>query len=148
MNAPRRNPVKFEIRQTVPAGLRHVDVISVELRRELQDTCTGSDLFAAELLLREALTNAALHGCGLDPAGQVCFWVRVRKNRLLIAVSDTGPGFDWKLRLNHGAKDHETSGRGLSIYRAYANRIRFSKKGNAVTLVRDLPGGNRFVESG
>lgn len=52
--------------------------------------------FAPELLLREVLTNAVVHGCHTDPRKQVCCSLRVKGGRVLIAVEDTGDGFDWR----------------------------------------------------
>jgi serine/threonine-protein kinase RsbW len=138
MSARRCNPIRFEIRRTLPAGLRFVDKVSMETRGKLLRICSGPDVFSIELLLREALTNAALHGCGLDPLKQVVLLIRVRDNRAVIAVSDEGAGFDWRSGLGRNARDSDTSGRGLSIYRAYANRVRFNGNGSAVVLVRSL----------
>jgi anti-sigma regulatory factor (Ser/Thr protein kinase) len=129
---------EFELRRTVPAGLAGVETVSVEMRRTLAGRCSDPDLFASELLLREAVTNAALHGCGLDDTRHVAVVVRLRGNRIVLAVKDEGAGFDWRSGLAHWAEEQDTSGRGLSIYRAYADRVRFNRSGNAVTLVRRL----------
>jgi anti-sigma regulatory factor (Ser/Thr protein kinase) len=126
----------FEIRRNVPASLASVDGISREMRRRLAGTCSGADLFASELLVREALTNAVVHGCGLDRGQQVGVSIRVRSNRVVVSVRDEGAGFNWRNGMTHSAGDDDTSGRGLSIYRAYADRVRFNRSGNEVTFVR------------
>ena len=52
--------------------------------------------FAAELLLREALTNAVVHGCHAESGKQVRCSMRLKGRRLLIVVDDDGDGFDWR----------------------------------------------------
>ena len=133
-----RRDICFEVTRTIPAILELAENISLELRRALDMYCRPVDLFAAELLFREAITNAVLHGCRLDPARQIIVAMRVRTDRVVIDVTDDGPGFDWRRNLRHTARDCDVSGRGLAIYRAYANRIRFNTSGNRLTLVRSF----------
>jgi serine/threonine-protein kinase RsbW len=109
---------------------------SIEIRGLLSKLCSQTDVFAAELLLREALTNSVFHGCRLDPTRLASVALRVRGDRLTFIVSDDGPGFDWKSRLGHEAGDDDPDGRGLAIYRAYADRVGFNRSGNRVTVVR------------
>ncbi len=99
--------------------------------------------FAVELLLREALTNAVAHGCECDSTKCVAWTLRLRRGRgqsqwrtLLIAVRDEGPGFEWSGASGRRAALDACSGRGLEIYRCYANLVRFNRLGNAVFLVK------------
>ena len=85
-----------EMRVTLPATLQAVEEFFAEFRRKSQSLPDPSICFGAELLVREALTNAVLHGSGADPAKQVRCSVRLKGRRLLIAVSDDGEGFDWR----------------------------------------------------
>jgi serine/threonine-protein kinase RsbW len=94
------------------------------------------DRFSVELLLREALTNAVVHGCVADAALNLECVLRMRGSRLLIAVRDDGPGFDWRRAGLRRASLQECSGRGLEIYRLLASRVRFNERGNSVVLIK------------
>ena len=84
MNRPVQ--VGCEIRAALPASLQAVEEFFVEFRRENRSLLDSVNCFAAELLLREALTNAVVHGCHGDPGKQVRFILRLKGRHLLIAV--------------------------------------------------------------
>jgi anti-sigma regulatory factor (Ser/Thr protein kinase) len=130
-----------------------VEVLNVEIRRKIAATAEAAEelcaamrslfadlnertAFAAELLLREALANAIAHGSRAAAPGSelVTCIVRRRRRRLTIAVRDEGPGFAWKSRLEREMDEGAESGRGLLIYRQYAERFRFSAAGNVIVI--------------
>jgi anti-sigma regulatory factor (Ser/Thr protein kinase) len=103
-----------------------------------------SDAFAAELLLREILSNAVLHGSSGEGEGRVLCAVRRLEDCLEIVAHDDGPGFDWRAALGRDAGAVAVSGRGLEILRSYSTAFRFNARGNAVSVRRqfgmELPG--------
>jgi anti-sigma regulatory factor (Ser/Thr protein kinase) len=131
-----KSGVRFDVVRMVPASLESLESTTLEVRGMLSPVCSRTDVFAAELLLREALTNSVCHACGLDPKRLVSVSLRVREDRLVIVVRDDGHGFDWKRRLTHTPLDDDTAGRGLLIYQAYADQVRFNRTGNQLALVR------------
>lgn len=130
--------VEFDIRKRLPASLEAVDPVSMQLRRLMEGRYSRTDVFAGELLCREALANAIRHGSEMDGTRTVNFAARVRSNRLTMAVTDEGPGFDWRSVKIHAPGDCDVCGRGMAIYQGYADRIRFNRSGNQVMLVRRL----------
>lgn len=128
--------VDCELRTAMPATLQAIEEFFVEFRRRSHALLDRVNCFAAELLVREALTNAVVHGCHADPAKQVRCCLRLKRGRLLIAVADDGDGFDWRAAWSHLATLSDCSGRGIAILRKYANRVRFNDRGNAVTIVK------------
>jgi serine/threonine-protein kinase RsbW len=128
--------IDCEIRTLLPATLEAVEEFFTEFRRRSENLLSGENYFAAELLVREALTNAVLHGCGADPRKQVRCTLRLRGTRLFISVSDDGEGFDWRAERNSTADLWDCSGRGMELLRQYADRVRFNNKGNVVTLIK------------
>lgn len=128
-----------ELRKKLPASQDAIEAFCWDFQQWLGPETTSKDAFASELLLREALVNAVEHGC----AGKGCVEcvVRGRNGRLLIAVRDEGKGFDWRPRWNQLAPVDSASGRGVTIYKTYAHRVRFNRAGNAVFLIRRLEGG-------
>ena len=99
-------------------------------------SCPNLENFAAELLLREALTNYVVHGCAEDPTQRITCVLRAKPGRLLIAVRDPHRGFDWRAVWNASADIFDTHGRGIEILRIYASAVRFNESGNSVTLIK------------
>lgn len=126
-----------EMRNTVPATLDAIEEFLAEVRRRVQDALPQADCFAAELLAREALTNAVVHGCHADPGKHVLCAMRLRGRRLTIAVQDEGEGFDWRALWNRPGRTSASSGRGIPILRTFAIRVRYNEKGNAVTIIKE-----------
>ena len=119
------------------ATLQEVDVVCLQLRDLLSMRLLGPrDVFALELLAREALTNAVRYGCQGDPGREVTFRFRLGRRSAILIVEDDGPGFDWRAYLSRPEDDEATGGRGLRIYRAYASRLLFNTNGNRLLLIR------------
>ena len=127
---------KVEWRVELPATVEAIDRFCVDFQIWREEHCAGLEAFAAELLLREALANSVVHGCGEDPAKTVSCLLRARARGLLIAVSDAGNGFDWRLASGRRVRADAVGGRGIEILRLYSDAIRFNSKGNAVALVK------------
>lgn len=128
-----------ELWQTLAAAPSAVEEFCIEFRRRAEKHLDRPQRFAAELLVREALNNAVVHGCRSDPGNRLRCALRLGVGRLTIAVMDDGDGFDWRAvlqRRNESAAATAASGRGLGILFRYATRVRFNEKGNAVTVVK------------
>jgi anti-sigma regulatory factor (Ser/Thr protein kinase) len=130
--------VHVDVRAAMPASLQAVEEFFAEFRRRNQALLDRANCFAAELLLREALNNAVLHGCHADPGKQVRCLLRLRERRLLIAVEHNGDGFDWRAGRAGPAALWDCSGRGIEILRKYSSHVRYNERGNAVAIVKRL----------
>lgn len=104
----------------------------------IRDTLDANGLarlrFPVELLARECLANAIHHGnrCDVDKGIELRFTVGRKWIRL--EVTDEGPGFRWRRGLRRKRNTAACSGRGLEIYSLYAERVRFNRSGNRITL--------------
>lgn len=125
-----------EWRSELPATLEAVERFCVEFQRWRVGICADLNSFSTELLLRESLTNAVIHGCLEDPRKRVWCVLRAKPGRLLIAIRDAGEGFDWRAVWDRRPDVPETGGRGVEILRRYSDSVRFNRKGNSVTLVK------------
>ena len=121
---------------TLPATLEAVEAFFIAFRQQARVALSKQHCFTAELLAREALNNAVVHGCHADPNLQVHCSLRLKGGRLLIVVHDEGEGFDWRASWGNRAEAAESSGRGIELMRMYATRVRFNDRGNAVTIVK------------
>jgi serine/threonine-protein kinase RsbW len=88
------------------------------------------------MLLHESMNNAIMHGNKLDRSKKVSIRLRHNDKRLILSVTDEGPGFCWKKLANKIPEVTSTSGRGFPIFTLYANRIRFNPAGNQVILAK------------
>jgi len=130
-------------RKVLPATLEALEPYLQEFRARCQCLENRADRFAAELLLREVLTNAVVHGSHGDPHRQVRCAVHLDRWRLSIAVADDGEGFDWQHTGGLGGTELLCSGRGIRILRHYASRVRFNRKGNAVAILKRFGEANQ-----
>jgi serine/threonine-protein kinase RsbW len=99
--------------------------------------------FGVRLALDEALVNGIKHGNRGDPGKWVAFRYLVTPVMVLAEVEDQGPGFDPEHVPDPLAPENleRASGRGLLLMRSYMTWVRYSERGNRVTLCkyRTLP---------
>lgn len=87
-------------------------------------------------VVAEAVANAMLYGNDGDPARQVVIDVEVSVDRLVIAVSDEGDGFDHRIvpqPIDEEAID-ATRGRGLFMIHRLADAVAFNDRGNTIWM--------------
>lgn len=89
------------------------------------------------LAVQEALVNAVVHGCGNDPSKNVtCRMQSDEDARIIIVVSDPGPGFnsvsmpDPKQRENL----HSDHGRGVYLIRQLMDEVKFERSGSEIRM--------------
>jgi serine/threonine-protein kinase RsbW len=134
MSAP--TPDIRRMRKTIPSRLSAVDRCCHDVEAMLGKEGLAPHRFAVSLLLREALTNAVVHGNRQDPAKSVRVEVFCGRRWITLRVRDQGRGFDWKSRERCRPEETEIGGRGLSIYHLFAERVKFNHAGNELALWR------------
>ena len=77
-------------------------------------------------------------GQGASGAEMQDVYINTSTYRPGVFRADDGEGFDWRSARSHEASTASSSGRGMEIFRTYATRVRFSRKGNVTTLIRRL----------
>ena len=97
------------------------------------------DLFAVELVLEEALTNAVKHGNHSDPSKNVRFGVKLNESTFYVRIEDEGNGFDPGVLADprEPANQMATSGRGILLIRHFATRVQWNERGNVIELEKD-----------
>jgi serine/threonine-protein kinase RsbW len=126
------------LRREIRSVASEVDELCRDARELIVSAGHSEEIFSVELLLRESLNNAMIHGNGSDEAKRIWAKVRVGKKWILLSVADEGGGFDCRTILNRVPDAEATCGRGLLIYSLYANRVFFNGKGNHVCLWRSM----------
>jgi serine/threonine-protein kinase RsbW len=132
------------LRRVIQSRLEEVDALCRDLRAHCQEKGWAAMSFPLELVLRECLNNAILHGNRSDPSKAVVVSVVCRRPWLRVQIADEGDGFDWSAVQARTLPDADkTNGRGLLIASTYAHRVRFNPSGNQITLwFQQLPKSN------
>jgi serine/threonine-protein kinase RsbW len=99
---------------------------------------TDGDCTAVRLALHEAILNGLRHGNGGDPAKCVRVRYCAGADAMLAEVEDEGPGFDPRRVPEPTLPENldQPSGRGLLLMRHYLTWVRYSERGNRVTLFK------------
>lgn len=118
----------------VPSNLANVDEICDRAHGLLEKSGLVDRKFDVDLLLREFVTNAMEHGNDMDRKKRVGVDFRIGAKWIVLRISDEGPGFPWRTQKSEVPDDNATSGRGLAIGALYAQRLRYNRAGNQVTL--------------
>jgi serine/threonine-protein kinase RsbW len=114
------------------------DAIGPVIAAMLDRGYSHRDMFAMRLALEEAIVNAVKHGNAGDPAKEVYVRFHVTTEEALAEVEDEGPGFDPRAVKDPLALENleRPCGRGLLLMQYYMTYIRYSERGNTVTLGR------------
>ena len=131
----------------IPATLSAIDELCIRARSWLLDNGLQKDWFAVAMLLRESLNNAVVHGSQNNPLLCVNCELRCGYTWLSISVEDCGGGFNWACLRKHRAHCEDICGRGLQMYKIYADEVVFNRLGNRVLLRRRVNEGGRSVVS-
>ncbi|WP_052813261.1 ATP-binding protein [Desulfonatronum thioautotrophicum] len=127
-----------DLHMRFPSTLENVDQASLLAQDFLREHLPNTDFFLVLLSLREALTNAVIHGNRKEALKAVDCHISLSADRLDIVVSDQGAGFPWRSRKWELPPPSSVSGRGLEIMRNSFDRIAFNQCGNQVTLQKRL----------
>ncbi len=118
--------------------LGNIDHICGMAERFLVEECGEGDYFHFQLGLREALSNAMLHGCAGRAGDKVFCEMELTGARLAVTVRDSGTGFDWRAAADRLAPPESERGRGLSIIRTCFDAVSFNESGNEIILGKNV----------
>ena len=128
--------------EAVPSTLAAIEDVVERLLTLARDVkCDHRHLERVELALREALANAIIHGNQQDPRKRVMVRCFCQLDRgMLLVVEDEGAGFDPSKVPNPTQAECllETHGRGLFLMRRLMDRVRISRRGTRVTMLKRL----------
>lgn len=91
--------------------------------------------YEIELVLNELLVNSFRHAAPSE-VEPVVLTAEVESGRLILCVTDSGNGFEYRKELG-GVPDSpllRECGRGLMLVRAFCEEIRYNLKGNSVEV--------------
>ena len=140
----------MEIDAWIPSEIKAISPLVQRLMLLIEGAhCITGDEYAVELALREALSNAVVHGNKLNTRKLVHVRCQCRVGRgVSLIVSDQGHGFDASTIPDSVAVDVETEhGRGIPLIKWAMDQVSFEKGGTEVHMckvpVRDAKAGTR-----
>jgi len=89
------------------------------------------------LAVQEALVNAVVHGCNNDASMEVrCRLQSDPQGRIVITVTDPGPGFKPEQIADPTAGEHlyRDHGRGVYLIRQLMDEVSFERRGNEIKM--------------
>lgn len=101
-----------------------------------QGPLTGRVRFRLRTVAAEAIANAMTYGNRSDPGRHVRVEVEVSLERIVLTVTDEGPGFDHASIRELSAEEciEATRGRGLFMIRRLAEQVAFNEQGNTIWM--------------
>lgn len=125
-----------------PSGIEAVDKAATAVSEFLNRVGIGDDVaFGVDMAVREAVTNAVVHGNKLDDAKVVEVRLRNTPDVFEISVHDEGAGFNPN-DIPDPTKDENllrTSGRGIFFMRNFMDEVDWSadpKGGTSVRMIK------------
>ena len=128
----------LDIEAWMPSEIEAISPLVDRLMRLIEGShCVAGGERAVELALREALSNAAVHGNGMDAHKLVQVRCQCELGKgLSIVVTDLGQGFDPKAVPDPLAVERleEEHGRGLHLMKLAMDEVSFARGGSEVHM--------------
>lgn len=118
----------------IPSCFDEIDGICREARILLERYKQDGHCFAVELLLREFINNAIIHGHQMRSYKRVQVMIQIGRKWIQLKIADEGTGFKCRYKQKEIPDLTATSGRGLCIASCYCHKIQRNRMGNHVTL--------------
>ena len=125
------------------ATFEGINSVCMDVEQFMSESGFGDLYFDIILGVREVLNNAVRHGSKMDSKKDVFFSIDADEERILLRVTDSGSGFDWRKMEKKNPLPTDTDGRGFSILRQYFDSYLFNEIGNEVQLVKKTKKGER-----
>ncbi len=126
------------LKVNIKATFKDIDIFCGKAENLLRENNLNDYIFPVQLLLREALTNAVVHGCRMKPGLIIKSTIIIRENEIILEIEDPGDGFDWKTSENRDYSLITESGRGLLILQKYASKYQYNATGNIVRIKKKI----------
>jgi serine/threonine-protein kinase RsbW len=137
----------LEVDAWIPSEIKAISPLVDRLMRFIEGSqCITGEEHAVELALREALSNAVLHGNRLDAHKLVHVRCRCKVYKgISLIVSDQGQGFDAHAIPDLGALDNleVEHGRGIQLMKWAMDEVSFQQRGTEIHMCKGLARNER-----
>jgi serine/threonine-protein kinase RsbW len=132
----------LEVDVWIPSEIKAISPLVDRLMRLIEEShCITGEEHAVELALREALSNAVVHGNRLDAHKLVHVRCRCKVGKgISLIVSDQGQGFDASSVPDPVAVENLLAehGRGIHIMKLAMDQVSFDERGTEVHMCKRL----------
>lgn len=123
----------------ISSSLLAVDTVIEQIGSYIQQTAklSQAEYWKVHTCFYEALLNAVVHGNKYNTQKQVYIEFRIVETGLIVLkIRDEGSGFDYHNLPDPFSPENilKDFGRGIQMVRTLADKVRFNKKGNEVTI--------------
>jgi serine/threonine-protein kinase RsbW len=126
-------------KMVIPSKLTELPKVQQAIIDATEAQGFGKDeVFAIRLALDEAVSNAIHHGNKNDPTKKITIEYRIDDRTVRIDVTDEGTGFK-PIDLPDPTREENLTtphGRGVMLIKAYMTEVRYSPKGNQITMIK------------
>ena len=125
---------------TFPSDMGTAHSLITEVVEKVRaDQWSDKDLFAIELALEEAMTNAVQHGNGSDHSKKVRFDCKLNQNLVSVRVEDEGHGFKPEALPDPREPENQMveSGRGVLLIKHFVTRVKWNDRGNVIEFEKE-----------
>jgi serine/threonine-protein kinase RsbW len=124
---------------SMPASTGEISFVTDAISKKLNDLNVPIEKqLEIGLAVQEALANAVVHGCQNDASKKVRCQVRrdSKEGRILIIVTDPGPGFDPAELADPKRPEslYADHGRGVYLIRQLMDEVHFDKRGTEIKM--------------
>jgi len=138
----RRNRSLFEMEAWLPSEIKAISPLVDQLMRLIEGSrCIAGNEYAVELALREALSNAVIHGNEMDAHKLVRIHCCCEHGKgVCLTVKDQGKGFDPTAVADPVAVERlkEEHGRGIQLMKSSMDQVCFEGGGTVVRMWKGL----------
>lgn len=138
-----RNLSLLELQAWMPSEIGAISPMAEQLMALIETwRCVEGDEFAVELALREALSNAVIHGNRKDPNKLIEICCRCERGKgVWLVVKDQGKGFDPNtVRDPLGPEGLQAEhGRGIHLMKVMMDEVSYSRGGTEVHIRKRSP---------
>jgi serine/threonine-protein kinase RsbW len=119
-------------------GTAH-DLIGEVMEVVRNNQWSDKDVFAVELALEEALTNAVKHGNNSEPSKSVRFDCKLHENKIYARIEDEGSGFDPYSLADPREQENQMieSGRGVLLIKHFVTKVEWNDRGNVIEFEKE-----------
>jgi serine/threonine-protein kinase RsbW len=138
------SPSLMTIEAWMPSEIKAISPLVDQLMRLIEGSrCVAGNESAVELALREALSNAVIHGNEMDAHKLVQVRCRCERGKgVRLTVKDQGKGFDPTAVPDPVAVERleEEHGRGIRLMKLAMDEVSFERGGTVVHMWKGLTG--------
>lgn len=139
LNFPSRKAyidIVLKIVENLNSVIRKINFINDQIEGKEENNTTEDFFgFGINLSIDEAIKNAIEHGNLENPSKSVDIRYTVNEKELIIAIKDSGRGFNYRILPTEANFEGET-GRGILLMKNFMDEVIFNDIGNEVTLIK------------